>query len=226
MLATKNDYIKMQWYHNRKKQIVNVKVIEESALHVFPLCLLALCFSAANVNILSILKTGLLSRGSIACFSNFKTNLIYLRYNMCIYIYIYIYIHIYYIYIYVYISVYVYTYIYIYIYIYVYIRIHMYIYIYVHMYIYIHLYKFIYIYMYMYTYVYICIYIYIYIYMCIYVYMYMYICVYIYVYIYMCVCIYKYQLYKKWWSYWLFPVGLLTWSAIISNFVICSDITW
>ena len=190
MLATKNDYIKMQWYHNRKK--LNVKVIEDSALPVFPLCLLALCFSATNVNILSILQTGLLSRGSIACFSNFKTNLIYLRYNMCVYIYTYM------------------SYIYIYIYIYIYLYIGIYIYVYI------------YICIYTYTYVNICIYIHIHVYICIYVYAYM--CIYMYIYI--CVCIYKYQLYKKWWSYWRFPVGLLTWSAIISNFVICSDITW
>ena len=188
MLATKNDYIKMQWYHNRKK--LNVKVIEDSALPVFPLCLLALCFSATNVNILSILQTGLLSRGSIACFSNFKTNLIYLRYNMCVYIYTYM--------------------SYIYIYIYLYIGIYIYVYIYIYMYIYVYICKYMHIHTYTCVYMYICI--------CIY--------VYIYVYIYICVCIYKYQLYKKWWSYWRFPVGLLTWSAIISNFVICSDITW
>ena len=155
MLATKNDYIKMQWYHNRKKQ--NVKVIEDSALPVFPLRLLALCFSATNVNILSILQTGLLSRGSVACFSNFKTNLIYLRYNMCVYIYIHI------------------GHIYIYIYIYIYISVYMYIYMCIY----------IYIYMYMYTYVNICIYIYIHVYICIYVYVYM--CIYMYIYIYVCV---------------------------------------
>ena len=46
-----------------------------SALH-----LLALYLSTANVNILGILQTWILSKRSFSCFSSIKTNLIYLQY--------------------------------------------------------------------------------------------------------------------------------------------------